>query len=702
MSSASSAVLPLLSGLALAIARRRSYGNTHPMVVQADEALSEVFVRHIEAHASLTLAVANRDLLVNGEVMSGNTAVVRDLAARLHGMGIGAIRVERGLTLGALSALVALLARRQTEVDDAAPFPDLQGIVIGRIDFEQLGLADEATLRAEGEQLWHTLATRTLEGLSPRSEAAALPAAAVGDVPSGSHDPLAASATSGLTLADALAIAASDPRAAWAAFAALSDLANRIATAPRTLRDTVGAQLDALFAGVDDEALSALLASASDNAVTRFLSALVEILPAPAVIRWLNLSAQTSGRELSPHMLRIITKMTAHRSSRSRDAADHAVRETVLELIQGWEVIEPNPMEHHQLLDTLAHWSANDPHPTSDGQTVQLDPISHEAVRLVQMACEIDVVSHDTVPAVRHLADHGLGPQVLAWAELAASQATRDRLRGLTVTPQAIAKALLGTPFDAAEAKQLLDGLPDESAPLLIEPLERCESRTGRRLIYDRLQRAGPAIVPMLHQRLTQPAPWYLVRNLLGLLRDVCVDLAPAALATEAPPGPLLLFQTHEQPPVRREAVRVLVLYPDVRPAALRRALDDANAEVRLAAIEVMLALGEAIPQREVVSRLLAIADQEPIDLTTREKAVRAAARSRHAEVREWLVEHATRRGLLKSRRLAPVTPLVRTALLQLALHFGEHGEVAPILVLARQAGVLSGSSSASAAAVAR
>jgi len=81
---------------------------------------------------------------------------------------------------------------------------------------------------------------------------------------------------------------------------------------------------------------------------------------------------------------------------------------------------------------------------------------------------------------------------------------------------------------------------------------------------------------------------------------------------------------------------------------------------------------------------------------------VRAAARSRHAEVREWLVEHATRRGLLKSRRLAPVTPLVRTALLQLALHFGEHGEVAPILVLARQAGVLSGSSSASAAAVAR
>ena len=670
------------------------------MVVQADEALSELLVRHIEAHASLTLAVANRDLLVNGEVMPGNTAVVRDLAARMHVMGMGAISVQRGLTLGAVSALVALLARRQTEVDDTAPFPDLQGIVIGRIDYEQLGLADEATLRAEGEQLWQALATRALEGLRPESAAPA--AGPAGAVPSGGHGPLAASAASGLTLADALAIAATDPKAARAAFTALSDLTHRIATAPRTLRDTVGAQLDALFADVDDEALCALLASAADDAVTRFLAVLVDILPAPAVVRWLKLSAQASGRELSPHMMRIITKMTAHRPDRSRDAADHTVRETVLELIQGWEVIEPNPQEHHQLLDTLAHWSAHDLHLESDGQTVQLDPISHEAVRLVQMACEIDVVSHDTVPAVRHLADHGFGPQVLAWAEVAASQATRDRLRGLTVTPQAIASTLLGTPFDAAEAKQLLEGMPNESASLLIDPLERCESRTGRRLIFDRLQRAGPAIVPMLHHRLTQPAPWYLVRNLLGLLRDVSGDLAPEALGTEAPPGPLLLFQSHDQPSVRREAVRVLALYPDVRPAALRRALDDANAEVRLAAIEVLLALGEAIPQREIVSRLLAIADQEPVDLATREKAVRAAARSRHAEVRDWLVEHTTRRGLLKSRRLAPVTPLVRTALQQLALHFGEHGEVAPILVLARRAGVLGTSGSASAAAVAR
>lgn len=699
---ATSPVLSLLSRLALAIARRRAYGDAHPMVAQADEALSESLIEHIEAHSSFAIAVANRDLLVNGEVMPGNSAVVRDIATRLHLMGIGAVRFQRGLTIASLGTLIGLLARRTSEVAELAALPDLQGIIIGRLDYEQLGLADEATLRAEGDSLWQTLAARALEQLlggvyTPEAlgdRGTGNESHSISGNESGSVSGSERTTAPGATLSGALARAAADPRAAEAAFLVLSDIVDRVSMTPRTVRDTVGAQLDALFATLDDAALVALLRTAPPAARGRFTSTMVDLLPAAAIIRWLSVSAQANGRELSPHMLRIITKMSAHQAGRSPEAADQSLRETVLELIDGWEGAEPNPEEHHLLLDTLADWSAHDTQRRDDEDTVHLDPISHEAIRLVQMACEIDAVSDDTVQAVRHLADHGFSLQVLAWAEQAASEDTRRRLRDLAVTPRAIANTLLATPFDAVAAKQLLDGMPDAVVPLLIDPLEHCESRTGRRLIFDRLHAAGAAIEPALRERLTQPMPWYLARNLLGLLRDIAASRESAATegaddAPASPPGPLLLLQSHEHVQVRREAVRVLALYAATRTAALRRALDDASGEVRLAAIEVILALRDANLPREIVSRLLAVADQESVETSTREKALRAAARSGHTEVRQWLLAHTTRRGLLKSIKLAPLTPLVRTALQQLAANFGEQPDVAPVLALARKDGVL-------------
>ena len=658
------------------------------MVLQADEALAESLIQYIESQSSFAIAVANRDLVVNGEVVTGNLGAARELATRLHLLGIGAVRFQRGLTLASLSQLVALLARRPADVPDGAAFPDLQGIVVGRVDYEQLGLADEATLRAEGQQLWQMLATRLLDRLLTGA-GGAVAAEGVGSGQPGTTAP---------TLGTLLQRAAVDVHAAEEAFAALNDIAERVSMAPRTVRDTVGAQMDELFAAVDDAALVATLRSAPMAARTRFTSALVELLPSASMIRWLTIAADANGRELSPHLVRLVTKMSAHQIGRSPEAADQSLRETMLALVQGWDTSGPDPAEHHLLLDTLAEWSALERSKLQEGDTVHLDPMSHEAIRLVQMACELDYVSDDAVQAVRHLADHGFTTQLLDWSEQATSDGTRIRLRELSVTAQSAADTLLATPFDAAAAKQLLDAMPDSAAQLLIDPLEVCESRAGRRLIYDRLHRVGPALEPALRERLLHPMPWYLARNLLGLLRDIAVGHPESVGVASAPAGPLLLFQSHEHPLVRREAMRVLAHHGSTRSAALRRALDDPSDDVRQAAVETILALRNVELPREVITRLLAIADSETVEMDRREKALRAAVAvcgpvgSTHAgqaEVRAWLVAHCTRRGLLKGIKLAPATPLVRAGVQLLAARFGAHEDVAPIVALARSEGLL-------------
>jgi hypothetical protein len=677
-------IVTLLSRLALAIARRRSYGDVHPIVIQADEALAEALLQHIEAHSSFAIAVANRDLLVNGEVMPASGVVVRDIATRLHLLGIGAVRFQRGITLPSLGTLLSLLARRPSDTDEPTVVPDMQGIIVGRLDYEQLGLADDATLRAEGELLWQALAARAQEqmmtaNLDTGEGASAGGVTAASQIPTSSSD----------SLAQLIAGAATDPSAASAAFRVLSDLAERVSMTPRTVRDTVGEQLDALFATLDDAALVATLRAGPSPARLRFSGTIVDVLPGTSMLRWLSVSAQANGRELSPHMLRILTKMTAHQEARSAEAGDQSLRETVMELVQGWEVTEPNPEEHHQLLDMLAECTAHDGRAPHGDDLVHLDPISHEAIRLVQMACELDHLSGDAVQAVRHLADQGFTAQLLEWAEQAPTAETRRRLRELSITPQAVSDTLLATPFDAVAAKPLLDAIPDSTAALLIEPLEHCQSRTGRRLILNRLQAAGKAIEPALRERLTQPMPWYLARNLLGLLRDIAASADEVTTPASVPPGALLLLQSHEHAQVRREAVRVLAQYPETRVASLRRALDDMNGDVRMTAIDVMLTLRDVEWPRELITRLLTLAENETVEMSVRDKAVRAAAQSTHPEVRTWLTAQCTRRGLLKGVKLAPLTPLVRCALQQLATRFADHADVAPVLALARRDGVL-------------
>ncbi len=684
LTSAGQGVQSLLTRLSLAIARRRAYASAHPMVVAADEALTTALRERLAMVPTIALAVAKRELLVDGDVMPPSSAVVLEIATRLHLMGIGAVRFQQGVTREAVTEFVRLLARRPTDPTLDEPLPELAGIVLGRMNYEQLGLADEESIRTETAQLWQTLATRLLASVGAGGTVGAV--GTVG-VPTGDD-----AGTAPTLLAAALSQATSSDASAQQAFDALTGLADRVALAPHAVRATIGERLQELLASTDHGAIVATLRSASHGDRTRLVNNVVEVLPAAAVVRWLNAASQASGQSLSPHLLRLLAKMSVHFRGRRPEAEVEALRETANELVNGWELSEPNPEEHATLLDTLAAWTARDGAGSAPSGGQLFDAASQEAVRLLQMAIELDTVSADAAHAVRRLADQGHTSVILSWIERAPGEHTRNTLRDLTLTPGAILRVLLAHHLDAAEARTLLDNTSAESTGVLIDALEKCESRAGRRLIYDRLRTMPSSIAGTVRERLTHPMPWYLARNLLALLRDLIV--ADPAVATTLVPGTLLLFQKHEHVAVRREAIRLLAQFPAMRTAALRRALDDANGDVRQAAIDVAYAARQQELPVELAMRLLTLADDDTLEMGIREKAIRAVGQSLHPEVRAWLVAHATRKTrLLGSVKLAPPTDTVRAAVQVLAARASADSAVQPIIALARKAGLLGATS---------
>ena len=648
------------------------------MVAAADHALTSALQERLAVDPTLSLAVAKRDLLVNGERLAPPSAVAEQIASRLHRAGIGAVRFHHGVTREAVTEFLRLVTRRPTDPTIDQPLPELTGIAMGRLTYAELGLADERSLRTETAQLWQTLAQRLLAAVGPDGRA---------DDSDDDGDDADSAPT---RLGAALSHATRSEAAARQAFDALDGLADRVTLAPHPVRDTIGERLQALLSATDQGAIVATLRSASRGARARLVSNVVEVLPAAAVVRWLHAASQASGHDLSPHLLRLLSKMSVHFRGRRPDAEVDALRETAKALVNGWELAEPNPEEHATLLDTLAAWTARDGAGSAPAGGQLFDAASQEAVRLLHMAVELDTVSVDAARAVRRLADLGHTSVVLSWIARAPSERTRTALRDLTLTPAAMLRVLLAEPLDAAEARHLLDNTSAESAGVLIDALEQCESRAGRRLIFDRLRAMPAAIAGTVRERLTHAMPWYLARNLLALLRELIV--ADPSLASTLVPGTLLLFQKHEHVAVRREAIRLLAQFPTMRIPALRRALHDAANDVRQAAIDVAYAARQQEHPVDLALRLLALADDDSLDTGSRDKAIRAVGHSLYPEVRAWLTDHASRKTrLLGSVKLAPLTDTVRAAVQVLAARAGDDPGVQPLVALGRKAGVVDG-----------
>lgn len=485
---------------------------------------------------------------------------------------------------------------------------------------------------------------------------------------------------------------------------ALLSVARAAASASPAVREALGDRLRGVLDRIGKGALSDIIRSVGHGRERRdFVSSVIDVLPVAAIVDWLERSANATEQELSHHLLRILAKMSSHAgagSSRTPAATAESQRElrrTARELVAEWKLDDPNTVEHNALLNTIADVRETPLEPErsllASGASIT-DPLA-DAERLVQMACEIDVVNADTIAAVETLIAEGRIGALFDWWDRAPGMNAAAAMREVAVKRDSVLTTLLREPFDAEAARMLVAKVADPAT--LLDALEQARARTARRLVIDRLREFGLTVEPLLVARLEDSPPWYFARNLLTLLRDVRADVE-GTVAVDASDAfdtakrlSLLEFLGHSKEQVRIEALRLLVEQSIFRDAAIRRALDDASPRIVKAAIEATMSIvGERQPSgkraisRDLAERLMRLVDANSQEPEVNAGAIRALHGTSGSKVRDWLLEHVLRRSLvLRRQKLADVSPVVIAALEVLARDYRTDPRVLPVLEMA-------------------
>ncbi len=469
------------------------------------------------------------------------------------------------------------------------------------------------------------------------------------------------------------------PRAGYAKQVAfvLLRVADQVAHAPPQMRAQLGERLRNVLTSLQTSSLSNIIRSVGVGAEQRrFMAQMLDALPPDATIEWLERAAGATDQSLSPHLLRLLSKLSDRvENSSARAAGETAFRSAAQDLVNGWTLNDPNPNAHALLLDQI--WRYESP------ETAAALPDPGQA-RLVQIALEIDEVFDDANDAAQDLLAAGRVPELLQWVEEAPGRRAAAALEELIVSPSAIRSVLLREPLDLPVARTLLTSLDQRATEVLLDVLRDAEGRAIRRLVYDHLREFGPKIMPQLIARL-DGAPWYFVRNLLALLRDT----AATGEASHSPAASLRSFLDHPQEQVRLEALRLLVADNAARDSALRHALDDRSERVVSTAIE-LLASDLPPAQRPVLSaelgrRLLRFVEAGAHPESLQVRAVRALADvTPGTSIRDVLLGLVSRRTWLV-RRLAlnEPKPIMLAALEVLAARYASDPASGVVLDLA-------------------
>ena len=702
------------------------------MVQKSEEQVMEALGTLLASRPALALGVARKELLVDGAPLEGRLSAINDLAERLHRRGVGSLSFETGVTADSLrGALDWLTAPPPVDGSfNSAGHPDLPGIVIRGIAYDHFTLADEGTSNQERvKDLWRQLASIAMEGEGPpapdrRSRGSGegegrdpsgssdgSPGSApgeesrrggsvagegegeAGEGPSGAGegDGAGASAEGGLDLADATpdeVASAIERRVHHEGYAkrmafVLVSLADQVAHAPAAQRKELGERLRAVLQRLAESSISRIIQSvAGGSARRRFLSQLIDVLPVSAVIEWLEVAARANEQELSHHLLRLLTKLSSLAGEDGANpASEDALRGAARDLVSDWGLSDPNPAEHLGLLDHIALFDG-----AADGDPEESVGIQElGTARLVQMALELGEAGDDTLHAADRLVSQGYVVQLFAWLDAVPSTPASIALRDHLASAGAILEVLLQDPPDLPAVGALLPTVGIRSAPALLDVLEGSADRHIRRLVFNHLSTMGPDLGPLLLSRM-EGASWYVLRNLLALLREV---QPPAGVKTEwsIPRGKMTELMHHEQPKVRQEAFRILVKDPVARTAALWTALDDDDEALARVALEAVA--DRTVPlSPELANRiLLFIRRMEGNDaLVTR--AIQALGVQPLPVVRDWLVEHVGRRTrILRRLKLHEGRPTVTPALEVLGRLYGDDPAVRPLLELARARG---------------
>jgi hypothetical protein len=559
---------------AIALNKHGIYPEGHPSLVPAAGRVLLRLEPLFAERPGLAIGIARDRLLIDGVATDPDSAVLRELATRLHRHQLAAVSFQRGLSETELHAVLSMLAVDPDRSDDPVGTGDparLSGWTAVRlypVDYGALELLDMSDADArehvpEVTQLWIALARAVMEqdGKTPSD---------------GAPEPKVL----------AQRIAAKKDAAAYDEV--IVDYMLRLAAELRNGGEHEAPQIrqrvSELVSSLEPQALSRLLRTVDGGGQgTEFLLNASQGLALDAVVSLVRAAAESREQGISHSLLRLFEKFASHTTSNNgtrKRHADPALRDQVASLLAGWNLQDPNPVPYAQALNRMAtkgrvFISASD-------RRVVADPM-----HVVQMALEIGKPSQSLSGAVRQVEETGRISALLALIDGASPSVALDSVWEQLIAGDALAGLLLESPLDVTALDRMLARAGARGADALLDALAVAESAQTRRIVLDRLVRLGRAVAPLAAARIPD-APWYVQRNMLRLLGDVAV--VPDDLD-------LLTFAGAADPRVRIEAIRLMLHDNDLRERAITLALRDRNEQIRETGL---LAAAERCPSSAV------------------------------------------------------------------------------------------------------
>jgi hypothetical protein len=650
----------LLLQLAIGLHKHAIYPEGHPMVEAAVAAVAKRLHPLLDARGVLSIGVARRQLVIEGIATDPANPVLRELATRLHHHHVGAVKLSTGIADGEIGAMLRVLAAdperagegvRAAGLDpawrDAWPHARLYPLTYGQLELVEHAPdegAPEGERGAGAATLWIGLARAALAVEDSEVAPDTAPAVVARAIDEHGHEVAYDQVIVGYLLQ-----IAGELRGGGAESEALR----------RRVSQLVGAMRPETL-----ERLLEMGGSAAQRA--RFVVDASHALAADAVVSVVEAAGSASGQTISHSLMRLLTKLASHASHGSDSARPHAhvaLREQVQRLVTDWVLTDPNPDAYRAALDAMAR--AAPAHGTGES-TEDVEP-----ARLVEMALDLDCDSPAAWRALGALLDRGAAADALAAIDAAPPDSAVARAMAAHIaTPGRLEAALASDPPDLALAEWMTARLGTRAAPALLDALAVAERRATRWKLLALLEGMGAAVAPQIAARLPG-APWYVQRNLLLLLAKLPV------LVDGFSPAP---FVRHEEPRVRREAVRMLLRAPGPKAPSLRAALTDPDEGV----VQVGLAAALDGCPPTLVSVVAALAADAEVPAHLRAMAARALGTTAAPEALEALLHVAApRRTLLGRPRLAPRGPELLAALGALAARWRGEPRADEVLALA-------------------
>lgn len=641
--------------LSIGVHRYAMYPPNHPSLAPVVEnivgRLSELF----EERRSLSIGVAQRQLVIEGVATDQKHPVLSDLAQRLHDHQLGAIGLNKGVTATEVSGFLEQLAKDPER--DGVPLgliptgeaPRWEHAHLHGVGYEQLQMMDE-----EGAQLGGMDRATTLWlGLAQ----AAL----------GSDEPLE-SVPDAETIARSIEGHRGEAGYDEVIVDYLLQLAGELRDEGGGESEKVRRRVSKLIDELDDGTLDQLIRFGGSTARRRrFLLDANQSLAVDSVMKVLSAAAASEEQSISHSMTRLLTKLATHAergSATVRSQADTALRENVEALISGWELKDPNPEEYTNVLDAMSRSAPIFQTPEETEGNIS------GAERLVEMALEVDAYGPIVGKALSDLIEEG-GTGVLLdrIKQAPASSRIANQFRQHLTSPSQFRKILAGGQIDDAALHGLIEQMGAGAVDPLLDVLADSDSRAVRRRVFDALVSMGPFVAQRTVERLEQDHRWFVLRNMLALLQRL------EHVPDEFDPQP---FVEHADERVRREALPLALRKPALRDRTLVGSLSDSDERiVRMGLLELQQGVPDAVVPT-LVNRVVKPGERSDEIKTL---AAKVLGTSRAALARKTLLDLATSgKTMFGKAKLAGSSPVVLAAVHGLATGWPDEEDVKAVL----------------------